>query len=191
MRKKFVAVLELSVQVVIFYSLIMYFVELEYAGTENSREGNLFFLWSERVVAAIFTVEYLVRWLVARDKFRYPVQPMAIVDLLAVLPFYVGFLVDMRALRLVRTLRILRLFKFYRYNEALKSFIISFNKIKHELYIIGVAMRFSSWYFSAQRWSTNLNGRLNLKCSASILILFGGASSLSRLLDTVTNIQSL
>lgn len=140
--KRLVTILEVFIQCVIFYSLLTYFVELEFAGTENSKEGWLFFLWSERVVAIIFTIEYFVRWFYAKDRLRYPITPMAIVDLVAVLPFYIGFMVDLRVLRLIRTLRILRLFKFYRYNEALRSFVISFNKIRRELQVIGVAILF-------------------------------------------------
>ncbi len=134
--------LEIFIQIVIFYSLIMYFVEIEFGGTKNALAGHPFFLWSERTVALIFTVEYLVRWATARPKWSYPFRPLAIVDLLAVLPFYFGFLVDMRLLRLVRTLRILRLFKLFRYNEALKSFGRSCGKVKHELHMLGVAVVF-------------------------------------------------
>ena len=140
--KRLVIGLEVFIQCLIFYSLAMYFLELEFAGTENSREGVLFFLWSERVVAGIFTIEYFVRWFYSKNRKRYPFTPMAIVDLVAVLPFYIGFMVDLRILRLVRTLRILRLFKFYRYNEALRSFVISFNSIRRELQVIGVAIIF-------------------------------------------------
>lgn len=139
--KKLITTAEVFIQVVVFYSLFMYFIELEFTNTEHSKNSP-FFLWSERVVAGIFTIEYLVRWACAKDKLRYPFRLMAIIDLLAVLPFYIGFMVDMRVLRLIRTLRVLRLFKFYRYNEALQSFVISFNKIRHELYIIGVAIFF-------------------------------------------------
>jgi voltage-gated potassium channel len=140
--KRLVTALEIFIQCIIFYSLAMYFFELEFAGTENSREGALFFLWSERVVAIIFSIEYLVRWYFSKDRIKYPITPMAIIDLVAVLPFYIGFMVDLRVLRLIRTLRILRLFKFYRYNEALRSFVVSFNKIRNELQVIGIAIIF-------------------------------------------------
>lgn len=146
--RRFVAILEIFIQVVIFYSLAMYFVELECFGSENSREGFLFFLWSERIVAGIFTIEYFIRWRFAKDRWKYPITPMAIIDLVAVLPFYIGFMVDLRVLRMIRTLRILRLFKFYRYNEALRSFVVSFTKIKKELQVIGLAILFLV-FFSA------------------------------------------
>lgn len=138
--RRFVTVLEGILQFLIFYSLVAYFLELEYAGTDNSREGYLFFLWSERVVAGIFTIEYLVRWFCSKDRRKYLTSPMGLVDLISVAPFYVGFFVPVQYLRLVRTLRILRLFKIYRYNDALKSFVSSFAMIKSELKIIGVAI---------------------------------------------------
>jgi len=138
--RRFITLLEMFLQFLIFYSLVNYFFELEYAGTDNSREGYLFFLWSERVVAGIFTIEYLVRWFYSKDRWKYLTSPMGLVDLVAVVPFYAGFLVPAQYLRLVRTLRILRLFKIYRYNDALKSFVSSFAMIKKELQVIGIAI---------------------------------------------------
>lgn len=138
--RRFVTMLEMVLQFLIFYSLVTYFLELEYAGTDNSREGYLFFLWSERVVASIFTIEYLVRWFYSKEKRKYLTSTMGFIDLISIVPFYVGFLVPVQYLRMVRTLRILRLFKIYRYNDALKSFVSSFAMIKKELQIIGVAI---------------------------------------------------
>lgn len=74
---------------------------------------------------AIFTVEYLVRvWssvehspgasaLAAR--LRYMRTPMAIIDLVAILPFYLGsiFGIDLRILRTLRLLRILKLSRYF------------------------------------------------------------------------------
>lgn len=157
--RRFVTVLEMFIQGVIFYSLAMYFVELEFARTENSRQGFPFFLWSERVVAGIFTLEYLIRWVLAKNKSRYPFTLLAVIDLLAVLPFYVGFMVDMRVLRIVRTLRVLRLFKFYRYNEAIRSFVVSFNAIRQELYIIGVAIFFLVFFSSTLEYEFERNAQ--------------------------------
>lgn len=139
--QKLVWWLEIFIQVVIFYSIGTYFLELQFAGTENSREGVFFFLWSERIVAGIFTIEYFVRWTTCKCKWwKYPFQGMAVVDLMAVLPFYVGFFVDLRMLRLVRTLRILRLMKIYRYNTAMQSFIKSYQSIKSELMILMIVI---------------------------------------------------
>jgi voltage-gated potassium channel len=138
--RKYVFFLECFIQLIIFYSLIMYFIELEFCHTEHSRAGHIFFLWSERTVAGIFTIEYITRWIYSSRKKSYPFTPLAIIDLLAILPFYLGFLVDMRSLRLIRTLRILRIFKFYRYNEALRRITLTYYRVKDELYVLGGAI---------------------------------------------------
>jgi len=138
--RRAVGLFEVLIQLVIFYSLVVYFLELEFTDTEHTLQGHPFFLWSERFVAGVFSIEYLIRWACARRRLLYPLTPLALVDLAAVLPFYCGFLVDMRMLRLVRTLRVLRLFKLYRYNEALRSFVSSYGKVKRELHILGVAI---------------------------------------------------
>lgn len=91
------------------------------------------FLIIEIVSVIIFSVEYILRlWtadllypekkpFIARIKFFF--SPMAIVDLLAILPFYIPFLlpIDLRILRLIRLLRLFRLFKMNRYTSGLSS----------------------------------------------------------------------
>ena len=80
--------------------------------------GDYFFAF-EVFSVAIFTAEYLARlWVVVDDphetpygalaaRWHYMHSPMAIIDLLAILPFYLGFFVtvDLRFLRVFRLLR--------------------------------------------------------------------------------------
>jgi voltage-gated potassium channel len=89
--------------------------------------------WFEVFSIAVFSIEYLLRvWsCTAQDRYahpvfgrlRYVVSPMALVDLLAVLPFYAPFLirVDLRFLRALRLLRLTRILKLGRYSESLKT----------------------------------------------------------------------
>jgi len=84
----------------------------------------------ETFSVAVFSIEYLLRvWssvehpehvgrgaLVAR--LRYMLTPMALVDLLAILPFYLSFLFILD-LRFMRAVRLLRIFKLTRYFSAL------------------------------------------------------------------------
>ncbi len=77
----------------------------------------------------VFTVEYGLRMWTSPLRYpgsrhpalRYAVSLMAIVDLLAILPFYLPFLLpfDLRFLRMLRLLRLLRIFKLNRYTDAL------------------------------------------------------------------------
>jgi voltage-gated potassium channel len=87
---------------------------------------NVFEIFS----VAIFSVEYLTRiWACTVDRrFASPVwgrlkfarQPMSIIDLAAILPFFLPFLgFDLRSLRVLRLLRLLRIAKIGRYYSSL------------------------------------------------------------------------
>lgn len=91
-----------------------------------------FFHWFEIVSVAIFSVEYLARiWSctstpeysgVITGRLRFATRPMLIIDLLAIVPFFLGaFLVDLRFLRALRLLRFFRLLKIARYSESIQS----------------------------------------------------------------------
>ena len=60
---------------------------------------------------------------------------MALVDLMAILPFYLLFLapVDLRVLRMLRIMRIFRVFKFNRYTKALSAIGDVFRRKKSQL----------------------------------------------------------
>ena len=87
----------------------------------------------EIVSVAVFTLEYTLRVWTAdllrpeltptRARMRYVFSFMALMDLLAILPFYVPFIipVDLRVLRTLRVTRLLRLFKVNRYTSALAT----------------------------------------------------------------------
>lgn len=121
------------IQFLIIYSVVTYLVEVEYYHTTNSKAGPLFFLWSERVVATIFTLEYLVNWWYAKRRALYPFTGHAIIDLLSIVPFWIGFYVASPTLQLIRTLRVLRLLKLYHHNEAMRLMVECLIKARHQL----------------------------------------------------------
>ena len=85
----------------------------------------------ETVSVIIFTAEYLLRLQTAdllfpnskNARIKYMFSFMALIDLLAILPFYLPFIIpiDLRVLRMVRLLRLLRLLKVNRYTSALSA----------------------------------------------------------------------
>lgn len=87
----------------------------------------------ETVSVVVFTLEYALRVWTAnllrpeltptKARLRYVFSFMALMDLLAILPFYVPFIipVDLRVLRTLRVTRLLRLFKVNRYTSALTT----------------------------------------------------------------------
>jgi len=89
------------------------------------------FNWFEVVSVLVFSVEYVLRvWSCTASeayrapltgRLRYVLTPLAIVDLLAILPFYLPFLgVDLRSLRAFRLFRAVRILKLGRYSRALQ-----------------------------------------------------------------------
>lgn len=96
---------------------------------------------------AVFTVEYVLRlWSCVEDpqyasgflrRARFAVSPLAIVDALAVLPFYLPFLsVDLRVLRMFRMFRLMRLMriaKLARYSESLQMLLRVVKSRKEQL----------------------------------------------------------
>ena len=100
---------------------------------------NAFFKVVDKVTVTVFIIDYFLRWATADYKFekheawsfiRYPLSPMAVIDLLSILPSLTivnsGFKV-LRVLRMLRAMRVVRVFKAMRYS---KSFAIIGNVLR-------------------------------------------------------------
>ena len=80
------------------------------------------FKWFELITVTIFILDYLFRWCTADYKLNkgpwsfllYPFTPMAIIDLLSILPGLSIISRGFKILRITRLFKILRLFKFLR-----------------------------------------------------------------------------
>ncbi|WP_348704200.1 ion transporter, partial [uncultured Neptuniibacter sp.] len=62
-----------------------------------------------------------------------------LIDLLAILPFYLAFAIDLRTLRLIRFLRLMRVLKLARYNKAMLRFNKALLLAKEELIIFTIS----------------------------------------------------
>ena len=95
----------------------------------------------ELVSVIIFTIEYILR-LISMEKLKDVLKPLMIIDLLAILPFYLPLQgLDLRILRTFRLLRIMRMFKLARYFDALQMIGKVIAKKKYELIsIFGVLL---------------------------------------------------
>jgi voltage-gated potassium channel len=116
---------------------------LETVEAVHSRAPRLFAAL-EAVSVAVFSLEYVLRlWsTTASEEFRHPffgrlrfaLTPLALCDLLSILPFYLPFAgVDLRFVRAVRLLRFFRLAKLGRYSLALQTFGLVLRRKKEEL----------------------------------------------------------
>lgn len=85
----------------------------------------------EIITVSFFLVDYLLRWSTADYKLGrgawsfllYPVTPMAIIDLLSMLPAIHLLGAGFKIFRITRLLRILRVFKFLRYSDKVEVFL--------------------------------------------------------------------
>jgi voltage-gated potassium channel len=118
---------------------------------------------------SVFTIEYIMRiWTSdfsfpsSKGKigsvFKYLKSPMAIIDLFAIMPFYLPMfiLVDLRFLRMFRISRLLRILKLHRYTKALNLIIGVVRDKKDELlatvFVMGFMIMISStmmYYFES------------------------------------------
>ncbi len=116
----------------------------------NFKEETPFFEVTDKITAGIFILDYIMRWATAdlgSDKkpsvafLQYPFTPMAIVDLLSILPSLSilnrGFKM-LRILRMLRAMRVLRVFKFVRYSKNLQIIINVIRKSKRALLTVGI-----------------------------------------------------
>lgn len=79
-----------------------------------------FFLVFEWVVTIVFTVEYILRIAVLRHPWAYIISFFGIIDLLAILPSYLEFvIIGGHNLVLIRTLRLLRIFRIFKLSRYL------------------------------------------------------------------------
>lgn len=105
-----------------------------------------FFWWFEVVSVAVFTIEYLGRvWTavefdeyqgIISGRVRFASRFLLVIDLLAILPFYLtvfGVGIDLRFLRAIRLVRFLRLLKLARYSRSMLVFVVVFRNKKEDL----------------------------------------------------------
>jgi voltage-gated potassium channel len=100
---------------------------------ELANAAPAFFEWFEWISIVVFSIEYLLRlWSCTADprftgavrgRARMATAPMALVDLMAIAPFYIELLLPGTLdLRFLRVLRLLRLFRLLRHSHIAEAF---------------------------------------------------------------------
>ncbi|MGH9874505.1 MAG: ion transporter [Pyrinomonadaceae bacterium] len=137
-------------------------LELKY-----SRYFYLFEVFS----VAVFTLEYLLRlWAITLNpvykhplmgRLRYVLTPMALIDLVVIVPFYlpIALTIDLRILRLLRLSRIVRLFKMTRYVESMRTFENVFKAKKAELTLTLVLIFFLLIFASSAMYAVETDAQ--------------------------------
>lgn len=130
---------DLFIQFLIVVSLVSFSIEtLPNLGKNTKWILNT----TEVIIVAIFTLEYLLRLFVADKKLKFVFSFYALIDLIAILPFYVARGIDLRSIRVFRLFRLIRAFKIFRYSKAIQRFKNAFLEVKEELILFLVATGF-------------------------------------------------
>ena len=116
------------------------------------KQQNSVFVIMDRVAVTIFIVDYILRLITADYKLKakkkfafllYPFTPMAIIDLLSILPSLTVLNSGFRVLRTLRLMRTLRIFKAVRYS---KSIIFISSVIKRQKDSLFAVLGFATAY---------------------------------------------
>lgn len=110
------------------------------------RSQNKLFVCFDIFSSICFIVDYLLRWITFPLKFEkkkkwisillYPITPMAIIDLLSILPIMNLLAPTFKIVRVSRLLKLLRVIKFIRYFELLEIIISVIKKQRKILYTV-------------------------------------------------------
>ena len=112
------------------------------------KSNNLAFTIIDKVTVTIFIVDYIIRFITADEKLNkgalsfilYPITPMAIIDLLSILPSLTilssGFRL-LKMFRLLRTFRVFKAFKMFRYSKSISIIVEVIKKQKTALISVG------------------------------------------------------
>ena len=122
-------------QALILFSIFSFSIET----LPDLETGSRIFLHAtEVVIVIIFTIEYLLRFYVADKKLGYVLSFYGLIDLIAILPFYLSSGIDLRSLRIFRMFRLFRLMKLLRFGRAMRRFSRAFVIAKEEIVLFGV-----------------------------------------------------
>ncbi len=105
-------------------------------------------------VAAIFIVDYALRWWTAELKLGkgrksfvlYPFTPMAIIDLLSILPVFMPLASSLKLLRFARIFKLLRICRAFKLLRYFKSCILIRNAIHGQRHALFSAYAFAIFY---------------------------------------------
>ena len=112
--------------------------------------------WFEAISTGVFVIEYIARvWTCVeqhhlsspvRGRLRFALQPLSLLDLLAVATYWTPW--DLRFLRVVRLVRLLKIFHLYEFEAALDRLTVSLSRRK-ELLLVSVVLMAVFVYLAA------------------------------------------
>ena len=128
-------VFDLTIQILIVVSAVSFAIET-LPGLSSTTIRLLAI--SEVVIIGVFTAEYLLRFYLSQKKLSFVFSFYGLIDLAAVLPFYLALGLDLRSLRIFRLARLAILLKIFRFSKAARRFQLAFKLVKEEILVFGL-----------------------------------------------------
>lgn len=128
--------IEIAVQFLIVLSMLAFAIET-LPGLSPAWQVALYLV--EITSVTLFTIEYFWRLAVSKDKRRFATSFFGIIDLIAILPFYLSIGLDLRSVRVFRIFRLIRLLKLARYNRAVERLRVAMTIAWEEMMLFGAA----------------------------------------------------
>lgn len=131
---------DLTLLILILASVLV--VLLESVPSYRAEHFDLFYVL-EWIFTVIFTIEYLLRLYVAPRPLRYMFSVWGLIDLLSILPAYLGlFVTGYDSIRVIRAIRLLRIFRILQLSRFTSEAQIIAHSLKASYYRIMVFMLF-------------------------------------------------
>lgn len=142
---------DIFIQVLIVLSIISFSIEtLPDLNNDVLKILDLF----ELITVILFSIELILRLFLTSPPFKYLFSFYGLIDILAILPFYLSTGFDLRT---VRVFRLFRIFKLFKYGTAIDRLVEAFSEIKKELMLFLIGTLFfiylssiGIYYFESQ-----------------------------------------
>ena len=161
----------------VLLSTVLFFLEtVEGIGTSDSETEDypeivLAFDWAETIIMIVFTIEYVLRLATCPRKLKFVLQPLNIIDLLALIPFYLAMIVMQletlkvigkagKMIRLIRIMRLMRLFKLARHIDGIQSLFYVMKRAQSELGLLQIIVLITILTFASLVYVAE-NARMN------------------------------
>jgi len=126
---------DVAIQILIVVSVATFAIETLPGLSEDTLRLLQF---SEAVIVVVFTAEYLLRLYSSSRRLAFVFSFYGIIDLLAILPFYLALGFDLRSLRILRLARLAVMLKLVRYSQAARRYQMAFKLVREEVVIFGL-----------------------------------------------------
>lgn len=148
MRKRIFEIVEVAKkgdQLSDWYDAIMLFFIIVSIAPLMFKESRPILNVTDMASVIVFIIDYILRWITADYKLgkksvtsfiKYPFTPMAIIDLLSILPFITYLDRSLRILRIfrfIKTLRVFRIFRTIRYSGSMEILVAVMKESKRAL----------------------------------------------------------